>query len=309
MSPKNLLVTTVCDELRLATNFKSKVIGIAIKDRGGIVTAGHSANAAYWYDNTTGDWITSTYYMNDLPQWVKDFNAKKSVDQYYRQGWNTLYPINTYTQSTEDEKPYEAKPFGAAAKGFPYDMKAFIGKNYGAVASTPMGNSLTTELAKAAITGEQLGTDNITDFLAISFSSPDYIGHGFGPNSIEEEDNYLRLDKEIGQFLDFLDNKVGKGQYLVFLSADHGVAHVPGFLKEHHIPAGSIDMNNFYNQLDGKLKEKFGKDNLIVSTDNYQLYLNHPLIDSAGLNLDDIKKWLINQVSADPAIARVFAPE
>ena len=137
MSPRNMLVTSVCDELRLATNFKSKVIGIAIKDRGGILTAGHSANAAYWYDNTTGDWITSTYYMTDLPKWVKDFNAKKSVDQYYQQGWNTLYPINTYTQSTEDDKPYEGKPFGAAAKAFPYDMKGFIGKNYGAIASTP----------------------------------------------------------------------------------------------------------------------------------------------------------------------------
>jgi predicted AlkP superfamily pyrophosphatase or phosphodiesterase len=307
MSPKNLLVTTVCDELRLATNFKSKVIGIAIKDRGGIVTAGHSANAAYWYDNTTGDWITSTYYMNDLPQWVKDFNAKKLVDQYYQQGWNTLYPINTYTQSTEDDKTYEAKPFGTAARGFPYDMKALIGKNFGIIASTPMGNTLTTELAKAAITGEQLGADNITDFLAVSYSSPDYIGHAFGPNSIEEEDNFLRLDKELGKFLDFLDAKVGKGQYLVFLSADHGVAHVPGFLKEHHIPSGSDDMIALSDQLNAKLKEKFGKDNLIVSTDNYQLYLNHPVIDSAGLNMDDIKKWLINAVATEPTVARVFA--
>ncbi|HEY6064473.1 MAG TPA: alkaline phosphatase family protein, partial [Chitinophagaceae bacterium] len=232
---------------------------------------------------------------------------KKLVDQYYQQGWNTLYPVNTYTQSTEDDKSWEGKPFGTAAKAFPYDMKAFIGKNYGALASMPQGNTLTIELAKASIAGEQLGADNITDFLAISFSSPDYIGHSFGPNSIEEEDSYLRLDKELGQFLDFLDSKVGKGQYLVFLSADHGVAHVPGFLKEHHIPAGSNDMIALSRQLNGKLKEKFGKDNLIVSTDNYQLYLNHPAIDSAGLNIDDIKKWLINTVSAEPTVARAFA--
>jgi predicted AlkP superfamily pyrophosphatase or phosphodiesterase len=307
MSPKNLLVTTICDELKLATNFKSKVIGLAIKDRGGILTAGHSANAAYWYDNTTGDWITSTFYMNELPKWVKDFNAKKLVNQYYQQGWNTLYPISTYDQSTEDDKTWEAKPFGTAARGFPYDMKAFIGKNYGTIVSTPHGNTLTTELAKAAIDGEQLGADYITDFLAVSYSSPDYIGHSFGPNSIEEEDSYLRLDKELGQFLDFLDTKVGKGQYLVFLSADHGVAHVPGFLKEHHIPAGNNDMTVLSSQLNSKLKEKFGKDKLIVSTSNYQLYLNHPVIDSASLNIDDIKNWLINTVAAEPTVARVFA--
>ncbi|HKB43304.1 MAG TPA: alkaline phosphatase PafA [Chitinophagaceae bacterium] len=306
MSPRNLLVTTVCDELKLATNFRSKVIGIALKDRGGILPAGHTANAAYWYDNTTGDWITSTYYMNDLPKWVKDFNAQKLVDKYYRQGWNTLFPLNTYKQSTEDNKSYEGKPFGTDAKGFPYDTKNFAGKNYYAVASMPQGNTLTSEFAKAAITGEQLGNDDITDFLAVSFSSPDYIGHGFGPNSIEEEDNYLRLDKEIGDFLDFLDSKTGKGQYLVFLSADHGVAHVPGFLKEHNIPAGNVDLLSLSKQMNAAMKDKFGKDNLIVSNDNYQFYLNHPVIDSARLNMDEIKNWIIDYLSVEQGIARVF---
>jgi predicted AlkP superfamily pyrophosphatase or phosphodiesterase len=307
MSPRNLLVTTVCDELRLATNFQSKVIGIALKDRGGILPAGQSANAAYWYDNTTGDWITSTYYMNDLPKWVKDFNTQKLVDKYYKQGWNTLFPLNTYKQSTEDNKPYEGKPFGPDAKGFPYDTKNFVGKNYYAIASMPQGNTLTSEFAKAAITGEQLGADDITDFLAISFSSPDYIGHGFGPNSIEEEDNYLRLDKEIGDFLDFLDSKTGKGQYLVFLSADHGVVQAPGFLKEHNIPAGNVDMLGLSKQMNAAMKDKFGKDNLIVGNDNYQFYLNHPAVDSARLNIDEIKNWIIDFLSVENGIARVFA--
>src|SRR5260221_275383 len=306
MSPRNLLVTTVCDELKLATNFRSKVIGIALKDRGGILPAGHTTNAAYWYDNTTGDWITSTYYMNDLPKWVKDFNAQKLVDKYYKQGWNTLFPLNTYKQSTEDNKSYEGKPFGTDAKGFPYDTKNFVGKNYYAVASMRQGNTLTSDFAKAAITGEQLGNDDITDFLAVSFSSPDYIGHGFGPNSIEEEDNYLRLDKEIGDFLDFLDSKTGKGQYLVFLSADHGVAHVPGFLKEHNIPAGNVDILSLSKQMNAAMKDKFGKDNLIVSNDNYQFYLNHPVIDSARLNMDEIKNWIIDYLSVEQGIARVF---
>jgi predicted AlkP superfamily pyrophosphatase or phosphodiesterase len=306
MSPRNLLVTTVCDELRLATNFRSKVIGIAIKDRGGILTAGHSANAAYWYDNTVGDWITSSYYMKELPKWVKDFNARKMVDKYYQQGWNTLYAINTYTQSTEDDKPWEAKPFGAG-KNFPYDTKSFIGKNYGIIPFMPQGNTLTAELAKAAVTGEQLGADDITDFLAISFSAPDYIGHSFGPNSIEEEDNYLRLDKEFGELLDFLDSKVGKDQYLVFLSADHGVAQIPAFLKDHHIPAGNVDMFDLVKRVNTSLKNKFGKENLVVSQDNYQLYLNHPAMDSAHLDNEDIKKWIIGYLSADSGIARVFA--
>ncbi len=153
MSPKNMLVTSICDELRLATNFRSKVVGVSLKDRGSILPAGHSANAAYWYDNSAGNWITSTYYMNDLPKWVNDFNNQKLTDKYYQQGWNLLYPANTYVQSTEDEKKYEAKPFGAA---FPYDLTKFSGKDYGKIATTPMGNTLTAEFAKAAVTAEQL---------------------------------------------------------------------------------------------------------------------------------------------------------
>jgi predicted AlkP superfamily pyrophosphatase or phosphodiesterase len=306
MSPRNLLVTTVCDELKLTTNFRSKVFGIALKDRGGILTAGHSADAAYWCDSTTGDWITSTYYMNDLPKWVKDFNAQKLVDKYYKQGWNTLYPINTYQQSTEDVKNYEGKPFGVAAKNFPYDTKDFAGKNYLAISTMPQGNTLTLEFAKAAVNSEQLGADNITDFLAISLSSPDYIGHSFGPNSVEEEDCYLRLDKEIGELLNFLDNKIGKNQYLFFLSADHGAAHAPEFLKEHHIPAGRVNMIGLSKAMKPALKKRFG-DSLIVSTDNYQFYLNHFAIDSGNLNIEEINKWIIDYLSFQPGIARVFA--
>lgn len=307
MSPKNMLVTTVCDELRLATNFRSKVVGIAIKDRGGILPAGHSANAAYWYDSKSGNWITSTYYMNELPEWVQKYNASKPVDKYYEQGWNTLYPINTYVQSTTDEKPYEGKSFGADQKGFPYDLKRFIGKNYSAISSTPHGNSMTAEMAKAAITNEQLGADNITDFLTVSFSSPDYIGHAFGPNSIEQEDDFLRLDQELGDFFNFLDAKVGKGQYLVFLSADHGAAHVPGFMKENKLPAGLISNSGMTQELRKLLQEKYGSDKLIASNNNYQIFLNHPVIDSLKLDEADIKKTIISTLSKKEGVARVFA--
>lgn len=304
MSPRNLLVTTICDELRLATNFRSKVIGISLKDRGGILPAGHSANAAYWYDNTTGAWISSTYYMKELPKWASDFNGKKWVDKYYEQGWSLLYPANTYVQSTADEKSYEAKPFGTK---FPYDLKALIGKNYAILPTTPFGNTLTSEFAKAAITGEGLGMDAITDFLAVSYSSTDYIGHSFGPNSIEEEDNFLRLDKELGDFLNFLDNKVGKGQYTVFLSADHGVAHVPEFMQENKLPGGRVFMSNILTALNKALKDRYGIDPVIVSDDNYQLHLNHPVLDSLKVNTEELTDWIINYLSPQPGIARVFA--
>jgi predicted AlkP superfamily pyrophosphatase or phosphodiesterase len=303
MSPANLLTTTICDELRLATNFRSKVIGISLKDRGSILTTGHSANAAYWYDIKTGDWITSSYYMNQLPKWVSDFNAKKLVDKYYDQGWNTLYPIKTYEQSTEDAKPYEAKAFGANT--FPYNLKQYIGKDYGRLPVMPQGNTFTAEFAKAAVTNESLGTDNITDFLAVSFSSTDYIGHSFGPNSIEEEDNFLRLDKDLGDLLDFLDIKVGKNQYLVFLSADHGVLQTPEFLREHKIPSNRFDLNTIDN-LNNVLKTQFGKDSLIMGMYNYQLFLDKPVITAAKLNIDDIKKSIISNLSSLPGIARIF---
>jgi predicted AlkP superfamily pyrophosphatase or phosphodiesterase len=302
-SPRNLLVTTVCDELRLATNFQSKVIGIAIKDRGGILAAGHTANAAYWYDSQEGNWITSTYYMTELPTWVKDLNAKKLVDKYYQQGWNTLYPINTYTQSTADAKPYETKSVGG---GFPYDLKKFMGKNYGVISSTPHGNSFTIDMAKAAIEGESLGADAITDILAVSFSSPDYIGHGFGPNSIEQEDDFYRLDKDLGEFLNYLDDKIGQGQYTVFLSADHGVAHVPGFMKENKLPGGNFNEGAVMEQLNQVLKDKFGQGNLALDISNYQVVLNNSVINDKKLERDEIADTVISFLSRQGTIATVF---
>jgi len=307
MSPRNMLVTTVCDELNLATNFRSKVIGIAIKDRGGILPAGHSAKAAYWYDSRNGNWITSTYYMKELPKWVQDINAQKLVDKYYGMGWNTLYPINSYVQSTADEKSYEAVPFGADQKGFPYDLKKFATTNYSAIANTPYGNALTIEMAKAALINEQLGADNITDMLAISFSSPDYIGHAFGPNSVEQEDDYLRLDKDLGSFFNFLDAKVGKGQYLVFLSADHAVAHAPGFMQEHNLPGGLAPSGRWITDLGKILNEKFGSSKLIIGNYNHQLYLNHPLIDSLKVDEAAIKKTIVTYLSRQPEVSQVFA--
>lgn len=306
MSPRNMLTTTVCDELRIATNFRSKVIGIAIKDRGGILPAGHSANAAYWYDSRTGDWITSTWYMNDLPQWVKDFNAKKFADKYYEKPWTTLYPINTYVQSTADEKKYEGRSFGDQ-KVFPYDLSRYIGKSYGVIASTPGGNTMTAEMAKAALTNEQLGADNITDFLAVSFSTPDYVGHSYGPNSIEVEDIYLRLDKDLADFFNFLDTKVGKGQYLVFLTADHAVAHVPGFSEENKLPGRVLNDDPWRIELNKQLVQKYGAEKIAIDYSNNQISLNQPLIDSLKIDKEELKKYIISYVAKQKGISQVFA--
>ncbi|MBK6276579.1 MAG: alkaline phosphatase family protein [Saprospirales bacterium] len=295
MSPKNMLTTTICDELKLATNFRSKVIGVAIKDRGAILPAGHSADAAYWYDSKTGSFISSTYYFNELPKWTQDFNASNKTNSYYEKNWNTLYPINTYLQSDVDTNNYESTVLGDNQKGFPYDLKRFIDKkDFGKIRSTPYGNSLTFDFAKAALINEQLGKDSITDFLAVSFSSTDYIGHAFGPNSVEIEDTYLRLDKDLEAFLIFLDNQVGKNNYTLFLSADHGVAHVPGFLAKHKIPNGGVVGSESEKKLNAYLKEKFSVDSLCLGSGNYQFYLNHNLIEEKKLDYDDILKHTIS---------------
>ncbi len=305
MSPVNMLTTTICDELKLATNFRSKVIGVALKDRGGILPAGHSANAAYWYDANSGDWITSTYYMKTLPDWVNDFNKKKLVDQYYAKGWSTLYPIETYVQSTRDDNNYEIKMLG---QNFPYNFSTLVGKNFNIIMGTPHGNSLTTQFSKTAIEQEQLGLDSITDFLTISYASTDYVGHSFGPNSVEIEDTYLRLDQELAELLDYLDTRVGKDQYLLFLSSDHGSAHNPRFMKDNKIPAGNADASKLYDALNSGLKLKFGTADLVTGIVNFQVVLNLPVIEGSNkLKQGEIIAWIVQYLGKEESIAQVFA--
>ena len=294
MSPKNLLATTIGDELKLATNFRSKVIGIAIKDRGAILPAGHSADAAYWFDNKTGDWITSSYYVNDLPGWAKDVNAKKLVDKYYAQDWPLLYAADSYEQSSPGRR------------GFPRDTKQYIGKNYSVIAAIPYGNTFTFDMAKAAIIGEKMGVSANTDMIAISLSTPDYIGHAYGPNSVEQEDCFLRLDKDLGEFLDFLDEKVGKGNSLVFLTADHGVANMPAFLNEHKIPAGNFDSQKVEEELNAYLNTKYAGSNLITGILNYQVYLDRNVMAAQKINKDAVYAEVIQYLSKNSSVDRVF---
>jgi predicted AlkP superfamily pyrophosphatase or phosphodiesterase len=308
MSPRNMVSNTVTDELRLATNFRSKVIGISIKDRGAILPAGHSANAAYWYDESKGIFISSTYYMKDLPQWVKDFNARKLPDTYYKEGWKTLYPIDSYVQSSADAKDYERTEIGPK-NSFPYDMSGYIGKDYYKLPFLPQAATYTFEMAKAAAIHEQLGKNKETDFLAVSISSPDYTGHSFGPNSIEVEDTYLRLDKDIEQFLNFLDTQVGKGNYLLFLTADHGAAHVPDFLKENNLPGGSIALGSLVRKVNSLAENKFKIKNAIINSTYYNLALNHKQMDSLGIDQEELKSFLIHELEKDEGIYRVIDKE
>jgi hypothetical protein len=290
MSPANMWTTTVTDELRLATNFKSKVIGIALKDRGAILPAGHSANAAYWYDGTVGKWITSNHYMNQLPKWVDQFNDKDLPGQYMSKDWTTLLPIAKYDQSSADDKPYEGTIRGETTVTFPHKLSTIKKEDkYESFRTTPFAMTYTFDFAKAAIESEELGKNTVPDFLAVSISSTDYIGHAFGPNSIEAEDTYLRLDKDIADFLTYLDTKLGKGNYLFFLTADHAVAHVPDFLKEHKLPGGAVDDNTIRSELNRVVAEKFKVNNAVIAVANYQVYLN----DTARQKEAEIKDLII----------------
>lgn len=259
ISPRNLITTTITDELRLSTNKRSKTVGIALKDRGAVLPAGFLGDA-YWYDATTGDFMTSSYYKDQLPEWVQQFNSKGLSKKYLKQSWETLYPIETYIQSIADANPYEGSFIGKDVSTFPYHLPDLMDENdgYGLITSTPYGNSLTLDMAYAAIEGENLGKGEESDFLAISFSSTDYIGHKFGPTSIELEDTYLKLDRDLEEFLLYLDQNYGEGEYLVFLTSDHGVAEIVEYLQSENLPAGRLDAYGLTSHLNAFAKEKFG---------------------------------------------------
>lgn len=307
MSPRNMLTTTVTDELRMATNYESKVVGVALKDRGSILPAGHAANAAFWYDGGSGNWITSTYYMQELPGWAKQYNAARRPQALLAKGWETLYPISTYHLSEADDKNYENTFKHEQAPVFPH---SFTGMESGSIRSTPFGNTLTFEFAKAAIEGYGLGSGKATDFLAVSFSSPDAVGHQFGPNSIETEDVYLRLDKDLADFFGYLDGRFGKGNWLYFITADHGVSHSPGYLEEHRLPTGTLDGKGVIASLNTDLEKIYGVKNAIMATAADQLYLDRPAFAAKNADMKAVSDFIIRRLREVPEIAdAVWLPE
>lgn len=311
-SPRNLLTSTVTDELKLASNFQSKVIGIAIKDRGGILPAGHFADAAYWFEGTSGNWISSSYYMEDLPKWVQDFNNKRLPDQYLKQDWHTLYPIDTYTLSIEDDNVYEGKWPGQDSPSFPHKTSEIVKDvGYELIKTTPFGNTLTFDLAKAAIEHENLGNNPTkhTDFLCVSLSSTDYIGHRYSLSAIEIEDTYLRLDQDISDFFNYLDKHIGKGNYTFFLTADHAASFNSRYYMDKGGNSGYFFTRQLIRSLNGTLQEEFGQDKLIRSLMNYQVHLDYDKIEKAGLDESKIRKSIVQQLKKEEGVAYVVDME
>jgi predicted AlkP superfamily pyrophosphatase or phosphodiesterase len=308
MSPRRMLTTTITDQLELQTQGQAKVIGISIKDRGAILPAGHAADAAYWFEGSDqGNFISSTFYMEQLPQWVTDFNASKKADAYLKT-WNTLYPLETYTASGSDLNDFEKAPRGKETAVFPYDLKKLRGENgnYSLIKATPYGNSIVADFAIEALKKEEMGKDAITDFLAVSFSSTDYIGHQYGVNSVEIEDTYLRLDRDIARFLKALDQEVGKGNYTVFLTADHGAVNNPAYLQSRNINAGYFDRSDFREKLNKALVEKFSSDELISNISNDQIFFNKANVIKNKINPIDLENFIASIILDYKHIDKVF---
>lgn len=293
MSPRRLLCTTIGDELRLFSNFRSKVIGVSLKDRGAIYPAG-SSGRAYWYDNFSGNFITSTYYTSELPDWVNKFNSQHLPDKYLSGVWSPLLNINEYVESTADNTPYEnvIDTTSGALPVFNYDLNKLRTMDPDLLRRTPFGNTITKEIAIAAIEGEKLGEDNICDMLAVSFSSTDYVGHAFGTNAIETEDTYLRLDRDIADLLEYLNKKFGKENVLVFLTADHAAVPNPVFLKDNKLPGGYIYDDVITSKIKSFLKSNYGDTGIFRYYINDQVYLNDSLIKVKNLDKEDITKDL-----------------
>ena len=298
-SPKRLYTTTVTDQLHLAQNMRGKTIGVAIKDRSSILPAGHTANAAYWFDGDDfGGFVSSTFYMEKLPKWVQDFNSNGKALSYINTSWETLYDIKTYTNSLADDNIYEGLFNGEEKAVFPKDIAKLKGtnRNFDIIKAIPAGNSLTADFAKAAIINENLGKSEFTDFLTLSFSSTDYVGHQFGPNSIEIEDTYLRLDKDLGDFFDFLDKQVGAGNYTLFLTADHAAIENPAYLQSLKIPAHYLDTKKFIDFVSGVTKKYFNSDKLIENISNYQIFLDKTAIETAGFEVKNVADKLVEEI-------------
>jgi predicted AlkP superfamily pyrophosphatase or phosphodiesterase len=306
MSPHRMMVTTVADENRLFTQMRGKTIGIALKDRGAILPAGHTANGAYWFHGgNEGKWITSSFYMEQLPGWVTSFNKSGKVDSYMKT-WNTLKDIDTYTESGPDQTTFEGGYSGRST--FPYNLKELASKErpYELLKVTPYGNSITTDFAIAALDGEELGQDEFTDFLTVSYSSTDYVGHNFGVNSKEVQDTYLRLDQDLARLLRALDEKVGKGNYTLFLTSDHGGVDVPSYLSSVKIPAGYFDNKSFDEELRQFVSDTYDGAEIIKYVYNYQVFFDYEVLRENELSANDVEVTLAHYLLQYPQINNVY---
>jgi predicted AlkP superfamily pyrophosphatase or phosphodiesterase len=298
-SPHRMLTTTVTDQLKLAQNMRGKSIGIAIKDRAAILPAGHTADAAYWFEGgDEGKFISSTFYMNKLPNWVNNFNNSGKANSYLNETWNTYYDISTYTETLPDNNDFEGLFEGKTTSTFPYNLAELrkLNGNYNLLKAIPFGNSITTDFVEAAIIGENLGKGEFTDFLAISYSSTDYVGHQFGVNAKELEDTYIRLDKELERLLKYLDTEVGSNNYTIFLTADHAAVQVPSYLNSLKIPGGYFDNDEFKKFVDNISLEHFKTIDLIEDISNYQIFLNKEKIKNLNLDIQKVSQTIADEI-------------
>ena len=296
-SPSKLMTSTYADEIKISNNFQSKVIGVSMAPAPAIFSTGYTADGVYWFNAEEGTFISSSYYMDSLPKWVVDFNAKEFASVYIENDWNTLLPMSEYTASLLDNNDYEPGIFGQ--KVFPYSLKDLSKKfkrkeKFEVLQYTPFGMNLLKDFAISAIVGEGLGNDEYTDVLTISFTETENIGNLFGPLSVEMEDLVLRLDKEIAHLLDFVEQNLGRENVLVILTAEHGVSHLPEYLKDHKIPSGYFNAGSSISLLASYMNNIYGKGDWIKQYHGQQIYLNRTLIEDAKLDLSEVQTNVAN---------------
>jgi predicted AlkP superfamily pyrophosphatase or phosphodiesterase len=292
-SPKNLLSSTIGDELVINNNGRSRVFSVSVKDRGAIIPGGH-AGKAFWFSKSTGEFVTSTYYYKDYPDWVKKWNAQKLADRYKETSWELLYDASTYMFGEMDDRPYEQDYFGLG-KTFPHPYFSDPAYYYAALTFSPPGDELVAEFAKALIANESLGNDEYADLLAVSFSSTDYIGHAWGPSSLEAEDNVLRLDRTLEELFRFVDTHVGLDNTLIILAADHGMCEAPELMKSWGFDVGRLNSETIEKGTIGNAIEA----RLGVPGDVIQLY-EHPYV---YLDENEIKKTEYTVTQIEKAVA------
>lgn len=294
-SPANLNASTFADELKTATGKKAKVYSVGIKEYTSIFSGGHAADGVFWYDNTTGTWMSSTYYMKELPSWANDFNALRYSETYLNTTWNLFRQPADYTTCLRDSNKFETGFNGL--NYFPYDVNKLSrpsgrnsSRNYAFLRETPFSDALTTDFAIKLIEKEGLGTDEVTDFLSISYSATDYIGHRFGPSSVESGDAIMRLDRNIETLLTYLNDKIGKRNILVYFTSSHGVSEIPSVMEDTRIPAGYFKQNQALQLLRSYLNAVYGEGDWVRGFTERQVYLNRTLIEDARIPIEDIQK-------------------
>ncbi len=298
-SPQRLLVTTVGDELKLATNERALVYAISLKDRASVLPGGHFADQAFWFDVTSGHFVSSSYYAPALPDWVGDYNASGRVDALMHTPWTLRDDVATYTENIGDDNPFEEPFDGQAAPVFPHDLSQvtpMAGEPYKPIATSPWGNTIVRELAQAALVHTALGRDATPDVLAISFSATDYVGHRFGPTSLEVEDLYRRLDDDLAALLDTIDRTVGLEHTIVFLTSDHGVSFNSAFLRDRGLAsARTLNKQAFVDSIKRTLAEHYGTSGAaqwVLRVYKGQIVLDRAAIRRAGHELEEVAEFL-----------------